>query len=224
MVQDWILVIQDSLTALWEQVLSFLPSLIGAILILIVGLIVASILERISERILYYLRIDSALKKLGAHTYMERANINLNTGHFIGRFVYWFVVIAFVLAASDILGFYALSTFLGAVLFYIPNVIVAALILLVALVAASFVRRLVVASINSAKLHHADGIGTLAWWVIFVFGFLAALQQLGIAETIITAIISGFVAMLALAGGLAFGLGGRDSAKKFLDDLGRGMK
>lgn len=209
---------------LWDQVLAFLPSLIGAILILIVGLIVAAILERIGERIIYYLRIDSALKKLGAHRYLERANINLNAGHFIGKFIYWFVVIAFVLAASDILGFFALSSFLAEVLFYIPNVIIAALILLAALIAANFVRRLVVSAINSTKLHHAEGIGSLVWWVIFIFGFLAALQQLGIAETIITAIVSGFVAMLALAAGLAFGLGGRDHARKFLDDLGKGMK
>lgn len=218
-VQDWVVASQNSLLNLWDQVLSFLPDLLGAIILLIIGLIVASILARIVERIVYFLRIDSALRKLGAEGYFHRANIKLNVGHFLGQFTYWFIVIAFILAASEVLNFFALSSFLRDVLLYIPNVIVAALILLAALVAANFVRRLVVAAINSAKLNHANGVGALSWWVIFVFGFLAALQQLGIAEALITAIISGAVAMLALAGGLAFGLGGKDNAKRFLDNL-----
>lgn len=223
-IQDWSLQIQDSLSTLWGQFLNFIPDLLGAILLLVVGLIIAAIIERVVERLVYILRVDHVLKKLGARPYFDRANVKLNIGHFLGRFTYWFIVLAFILAASEVLNFFALSSFLKDVLLYIPNVIVAALILLAGLVAANFVRRLVVASINGAKLHHAHGIGTLTWWVIFVFGFLAALQQLGIAETIITAVISGFVAMLAIAGGLAFGLGGKEHAKRFLDNIQKDTK
>ncbi|MDP2629573.1 MAG: hypothetical protein Q8P45_02630 [Candidatus Harrisonbacteria bacterium] len=223
-IEEWAVVVQNSLADLWENFLSFLPDLVGAIIILIIGLIVASILEKIAERIIYYLRLDAALRSMGVDAYFSRANMNLNVGHFIGKFVYWFVVIAFILAASDTLGFFALSSFLSDVLFYIPNVIIAILIMLAALVAANFLRRLVVASVKGANLNHAHALGTLTWWIVTIFGFLAALHQLGIAETIVTAIVTGFVAMLALAGGLAFGLGGRDKAQGFLDGLNKEMK
>jgi len=222
-VENWLGVVQGSLQGLWGQFLSFLPNLLGAIIILIVGLIVAAILDKIVERIIYYIRLDDALRKMGVESYFQRANMKLNVGHFVGKFVYWFVVIAFILAASDTLGFFALSAFLSDVLFYIPNVIIAVLILLAALVAANFLKRLIVASVRSANLNHASSLGTLTWWIIAVFGFLAALNQLKIGEALITAIVSGFVAMLAIAGGLAFGLGGKEQAGKFLANLNKEM-
>jgi hypothetical protein len=218
-VKDWVDVLAGSLQSLWTTVLGFLPALIGAIVILIVGAIVASILERVVERIIHYLKIDQLLKKLGVEGYFARANIKLNTGHFLGRAVYWFLIVAFVLAASDILRFFTLSAFLRDVLNFIPDIIVAALILLATLVFAHFVRGLVKTSAMGAKLHSAQGIATVTWWVVFVFGFLTALLQIGVAVSVINTIITGLIAMLALAGGLAFGLGGREAASEFIRKL-----
>jgi len=213
-----------SLQALWATVLSFLPNLIGAIVVLIVGLVVAAVLERLVERVVYYLKLDMVLRRAGVEPYFERANIKLNLGHFIGKVVYWFILIVFLVAASDILHFAAFSFFLRDTLIpFIPNVLVAVLIVLASLVAANFLRRLVVASINSARMHHAKGLGTLTWWVVFVFGFLTALLQVGVAVGIINTLITGIIAMLALAGGLAFGLGGKERAGRFLDKLSSDM-
>lgn len=219
LVRDWVDVLAGSLQGLWDTVLAFLPSLIGAIIILIVGAIVASILERVVERVIHYLKIDELLRRLGVEQYFQRANIKLNTGHFLGRIVYWFLVIAFVLAASDIMRFFTLSAFLRDVLNFIPDIIVAALILLATLVVAHFLRELVKASAMGAKLHAAQAIGTITWWVVFVFGFLTALLQIGVAVSVINTIITGLIAMVALAGGLAFGLGGRDLAADLLKKL-----
>ena len=121
------------------------------------------------------------------------------------------------MASSDILGFIALSDFIGDVLFYIPNVLVAALILIATLVAANFVRGLVSASVMGVRLHRGKFLGSLVWWVVFVFGLLVALSQLGVATNIIETVIAGVIAMLALAGGLAFGLGGKDVAASLLE-------
>lgn len=223
MLQNWIDVVVSSLTNLWAQFLGFLPALIGALVIFIVGLIVASVLERIAERIIYYLKIDSLLRKLGVQVYFDRANVQLNVGHFIGRVIYWFIAIAFLLAASDILGFSSLSSFLQTVLNYIPQVLVGILIVLATLVAANFLKRLVTVSVSGAHLRHAKGLGALTWWVVFIFGFLTALTQVGVAAGIINTVITGFIAMLAIAGGLAFGLGGRDRAGRFLNWLSEEM-
>jgi hypothetical protein len=218
-VQTWTNVVVASLQNVWLQVASFLPNLIGAVIVLIIGLIVAAGLGALVEKIFEALRLDTFLEKLGLKPYFDRANLKVRAAYFLGRLVYWFIAIVFLLAVSDSLGLYALSSFLGAVLGYLPNVIAAVLILLASVVLGNFTRRVVMASVMSAKLHAAHFLGTLTWWAIVVFGFLAALTQLNIAVTIIQSLVTGFIAMLALAGGLAFGLGGKDYANHLLSRL-----
>lgn len=215
-IQTWVDTLARSLQTLWDRVLGFLPDLIGALLVIIIGAIVATGLEKLVERIVYYMKLDSLLRQLGVEAYLDRAHVNLNAGHFLGKIVYWFFILVFFLAASDILGFTALSGFLTDVLNYIPNVIVASLILLVALALAHFLRGVIRASVMGARLHAGKTLGTIAWWGVTVFGFLAALVQLGVAVQIINTLITGLVAMLALAGGLAFGLGGKEQASDWL--------
>jgi hypothetical protein len=209
----------SSLQALWQVVVQALPAIIGAVVVLVIGLIVAAVLERLVERLVYYLKVDALLRKLGVEMYLERAGLDLNAGHFIGRVFYWFVLIGFFLAASDILGFAALSGFLSDVLLYIPNVVIASLIVLVALVAANFLRGLAVASVMGARLHAAKFLGAVTWWVVMIFGFLTAAVQLNIAVSVINTVITGLIAMFALAGGLAFGLGGREAASRWISRL-----
>ena len=217
--KNWVDVLVRSLQNLWVLVVSFLPSLIGALILIIIGLIIAAVLERIAERVIYYLKLDSVLRRVGVEAYLERAHLELNVGHFLGKIVYWFIALAFVLAASDVLGFNTLSGYISTVLQYIPSVLVAVLIMLATLVVANFLRGLVRASVLSARLHAAKALGTVTWWAIVIFGLLTALLQLGVAVTIINTVITGLIAMLALAGGLAFGLGGRDYAEHLIGRL-----
>ncbi|MBI2888498.1 MAG: hypothetical protein HYY10_01095 [Candidatus Liptonbacteria bacterium] len=218
-VQDWTNIVVESLQNLWLGVANFIPTLIGALVVLIVGTIVAFGVGTAVEKIFEALKLDSFLSKLGVGHYFERANLKLRASYFLGRLVYWFVVVAFLLAASDILGLNALSGFLQDVLGYLPNVILAVLIMLAAAVVANFVRHVVRASVMGVRLHAGRFLGTLSWWSIIVFGFLTALVQLNVAVSIINSIVTGFIAMLALAGGLAFGLGGRDYAAYLVNKL-----
>ncbi len=224
-VQSWVDVLAASLQNLWGTFIGFIPSLVGALVILIVGLIVASVVERVVERIIYHLRLDALLRKLGLEEYLTRANMKLNSGHFLGKIAYWFLVLAFLLAAFDILQFFALSGFVKDILNYIPSIVVAALIMVATLIFANFLRNLVRASVMSARLHAVKALGALTWWAIVIFGFLTALLQLGVAVSIVNTLITGLIAMLALAGGLAFGLGGKDIAadlvRKLRDEMGR---
>ncbi len=219
MIQTWSDVVVGSFAMLWAGFLDFVPKLIGALIVLIIGLIVAAGLDALVEKVFETVRLDAFLEKIGLRPVFERAGLKLRGAYFLGRLVYWFVVLGFLLAISDTLGLYALSGFLTSVVDYIPNVIAAVLILLASLVLGHFLRRVVTASVLSAKLHAAHFLGTLVWWVVVVFGFLAALAQLNIAAQIVQTIVTGFIAMLALAGGLAFGLGGRDYAHHLLEKL-----
>ncbi len=219
LIQSWTDVLVSSLQNLWITVLGFLPALLGALLIFIVGLIVAAGLGSLVEKIVAALRLDALLRKMGMEEYTRRANIELNSGHFIGQIVYWFLVLAFLLAASDILGFYALSGFLRDVLLYVPNLVIAVLIMVAAFVAANILKGLVKASVMAAKLHATRFLGGAIWWVVIVFGGLTALYQLGVATSIINTLITGLIAMIALAGGLAFGLGGKDYAAHIMKKI-----
>jgi hypothetical protein len=217
--QSWTDVVAGSLQNLWYGFVNFVPNLIGALVVLIVGLIVAAGLGLLVEKVFEAVHLDKFLEKLGIKPYFERADLKLRVSYFLGRLVYWFIVLAFLLAVADSLGLYALSGFLTNILAYLPNVIAAVLIMLAAVVVASFLRRAVVASVMSAKLAAPHFLGALTWWTVVVFGFLTALTQLNIAAAIIQTVITGFIAMLALAGGLAFGLGGKDYAHHLLDKL-----
>lgn len=218
--QNWTEVVLASLQRVWVGVAGVVPSLIGALVIIIVGLIVAYVLGTlVVQKILEALKLDVLLQKLGLSSHFERGGLQLKGARFVGQIVYWFVTVAFLLAASDVLGLFAFSSFLKDVLLYIPNVVMAVLIMLAAVVVANFVRKLASASVMSAKLHAANFLGSLAWWAITVFGLLTALVELNVATAVINTVITGFVAMLALAGGLAFGLGGKDYAASLISRL-----
>jgi len=218
-VQTWTNVVAGSLQGLWYGFAAFVPRLIGAIIVLVIGLIVSAGLGALVEKVLDAIKLDAFLRKIGLAPFFERAGMRLRAAYFFGRLIYWFVVVAFLLAVSDSLGLFALSQFLQSVLMYLPNVIAAVLVMLAAVVVANFLRRLVSASVMSAQLHAAHFLGSLTWWAIVVFGFLTALVQLNIAASIIQSLITGFIAMLALAGGLAFGLGGREYAAYLVNKL-----
>lgn len=218
-VQDWVTVIVNSLQNVWVGAIGVLDEIVGALIVLIIGLIVASGIGKLVEKVVGLIKLDTLLKSLGVETYFERAGITINSGKFFGKLVYWFLVIVFLLAASDILGFATLSQFLKDVLLYIPNIAVAVLIMLAAIVLGNFLRDLVKSSVKSTRLKGYRFLSSLTWWAVVVFGFLAAVSQLGVAQEIITTLVGGFIAMLAIAGGIAFGLGGKDYAGYLISRL-----
>lgn len=192
-------------------VAAYIPRLVAAIVIFLIGWLVAVLIGKAVDQIIKALRVDSALERLDVHKALDRAGMRLNSGAFIGGLVKWFLIVVFLLAAINILNLGDVSAFLKQVLLYIPHVVVAALILVIAGLVAQTVERTARASVEAAGLR-GGLVGVVARWSIWVFAIVAALLQLGIAETLIQTLVTGLVAMLALAGGLAFGLGGKDAA------------
>ena len=217
--QSWTDVVVGSLQNLWWGFIGFVPNIIAAFVVLVIGLIVAAGLAALVEKILESIKLDSFLAKIGLEPVFERAGLKIRAAYFFSKFVYWFIVIAFLATIANSLGLYPLSGFFVSIWNYLPNVIEAVLIMLGSLVLAHFLRRVVTASVMAAKLHSGPFLGTVTWWAIAVFGFLTALAQLNVATVIIQTIVTGFIAMLALAGGLAFGLGGKDYAAHLLNKL-----
>lgn len=215
----WTESIAHAFSNAWMLIANFVPSLIAAIIVLLIGLFIASLLRSLVERVISAIKLDALLKKIGIADFAHRGGFSLNSGVFIGGVVYWFFVVVLVLAASDILGLWGLSSFLSQVLLFVPNIIVAAFIVLIAIVAGNFLRSLVRSSVKGAQLHAAHFLGTLVWWVTVVFGVLAALLQLGVATQIVEALITGAIAMISIAGGIAFGLGGKEYAADLLKKL-----
>lgn len=217
-------VVRTSLVTLWSAVAGFLPRFVAAVVVFLVGWLVAVLIGKLAYHVVRVLQVDKALENINFKGTWERSGFKLNSPLFFYELVKWFFVIVFLMAAANILGLVEVSEFLGTVVLYIPNVIVAAVVLLIGILVAKFLEGLVVASVRAAELVSASFLGALTRWSIVIFSLLVALAQLGIAEDIIRIIVVGIVAAVSLAIGLAFGLGGQDAASAFLTNLRKRIK
>ena len=214
-------IVRNSLMTLWGGVALFLPQFIAAIVVFLVGWLIAELLGKLAYHVVKILHVDNALGKVGFRQAWERSGFKLDTPVLFYELVKWFFVVVFLMAATNILGLIQVSEFLRTVVFYLPNVIVAMVILLIGILVAKFSEGLVKASVKAAGLMSANFLGALTKWAVFVFSLLIALAQLKVADDIIKIVITGLIAASALAMGLAFGLGGVKHAEQMIGDLRR---
>lgn len=216
----WADVLSQSFQNLFYGLVAFIPNLVVAIVIFIVGWLVGVGLGRVVAQIINSLRVDHALRATGLEQLLSRAGFELNTGKFLGFLVKWFFIIVFLVAALDVLKLATVNLFISeVVLGYLPQVIVAVLILLVAAVVAEAVERVVVGSAKAASLRGAGFLGKVARYSIWIFALLAALAQLNVATAFVQTLFTGVVIAVSLGLGLAFGLGGQASAARYLEHL-----
>ena len=209
-------IIRESLLRLWGNVASFVPSLVAAVIVFLIGWLIAAILGKAAFHIVKALQINRALEGLGFKAALERGGMRLDAPKFFDELVKWFFIIVFLMAATDIVGLAQVTEFLRTVVLYLPNVIVAAFVVLIGVLLARLIEHSVRVSVKAAKLASANFLALLARWSVLIFSFLIALDQLKVAPEIIRIFVTGVVAMVAIAGGLAFGLGGRDLAEGWL--------
>lgn len=219
LLQSWTEVTVNSFQSLWGGLIGCLPNILGALIVFLVGWAIAVGLQKLVTQILRALRIDPVLEKIGTHKFFEKGGIKMDFAGWVGIFTKWFLILVFLLAATDILQLTDVSIFLRSVLSYIPNVIVAVVVLAVAFWLANILRKIIQASVAASNIKAASFLGALTYWSVLIFGLFAALVQLGIAFALLQTLITGLIAMLALAGGLAFGLGGKEQASNFLDKI-----
>ena len=220
----WGEVFNASLQDLWWGLVQFAPKFVIAIVFFIVGWVLGSLIAKALEQVFAALKIDNLFKSIGADDFFKKAGMTLNTGYFIGQVVKWFVIVVFLLPSLNLVGLTDISAFLQySVLGFLPRVIVAAFILIIATVLSEALSKTVVASAKSMNLTSANMLGAVTKYVIWVFAFIIALGQLGVAEYYMSVLFTGVIAMLALGGALAFGLGGKEHAGRFISKVGEEM-
>ena len=210
-ITDWGDAVFLSLSNALNTFLAAIPLVIGALLILIIGWIIASVLGRLTTEVLRRARVDRLYAEHARDVYGDRAG-SLQPSVVAGEVVKWLVRLVFLVAAANVLGLTQVSELLNDVLLWIPNLIVAAIILLVAPILARFVRGAIQVGAGELGFTNAPFLGRVAEIAIIAFAVIIAINQLGIAANLVNTLFIGLVAAVSLAFGLAFGLGGRDVA------------
>jgi hypothetical protein len=218
--ETWGNVLGQSFQDIWLGVANFIPNLIVAIVIFVVGWLIAALLGKVVSQIIRSIKLDTALRSAGFETVVNRAGFTLDSGVFIGDLVKWFIVVVFLVASFDVLGLSQVNAFLQeVVLMYLPRVIVAVLVLLLAVVIADTMQRFVTGAARAAHMKSANFLGSVTRWSIWIFAVLTALAQLNVAVQFINTLFTGVIVALSLGFGLAFGLGGQDAAGRFIDRI-----
>ncbi len=195
----------------------FVPRFLTGLIVLLIGLIIASLVRQILLQVFKFARIESWLEKYGVPETKTKEGVSWTV--FMAELARWFVIILFLVPTADIWGLGQFVVILNNLLAFLPNVLVAVLLLLVGFVAARLVHDLLLASIHGISRESAKTVAVVGRYSVLIFAGLIVLNQLGIASDLIRILFGGIVAMVALAGGLAFGLGGKDAAKEILARL-----
>lgn len=215
----WGDVFNTSLQNLWFGFVQFTPKLVIAIVFFVIGWVLGSLIAKAIEQVFGSLKIDSLFASLGAENFLKKAGVSLNTGYFVGQVVRWFVIIVFLLPSLNLVGLTEVSGFLSTtVLGFLPQVIIAALVLVIAAVVSEGLSKAVYTAGRAMNLKAANMLATVAKYAVWVFAFIVALGKLGLGDYM-NILFTGIVAMLALAGALAFGLGGKEHAARFLSKI-----
>jgi len=199
---------------------AFFPNFLIGIVLLIIGVIIASIVKRLLIELFNVLRIEDYLKRYG----IPEAKKDFTWTNILAEIARWFVIILFLIPTADIWGLPQVTVVLNTFLLYLPNVFAAAIMGLVGLVFARLAGEVVLASTRTLSPDASRTIASITRMAITIFVLLAVLNQLGVAQDLVRILFTGVVAMIALAGGIAFGLGGRDAAKDAIEQARKKLK
>ncbi len=198
----------------------FIPKFLAGLVILLIGIVIASILKRVVVEVFRALKVEAFLRKYGVPEMKEE----FTWTNVLSEIVRWFVIVVFLIPTAEIWGLSRITSVLNEFLLYLPNVFVAAVIALVGFVFARLTHDVILVSAKGVEPETAATIASVARWAVNVFVVLAVLSQLGVASDLIRILFTGFVAMLAVAGGIAFGLGGQGAAKDAVEGLRKKLK
>ncbi len=218
----WGDVFNSSLQELWWGFIQFAPRLIVAIILFVVGWVLGSLIAKAFEQVVGALKVDKLFESVGASETFQKAGMKINTGYFIGQVMKWFVLILFLLPSLSLVGLDSVGSFLkDDVLAFLPRVIVAAFVLIIATFVSDALSRALKAGAKSMNVRSANMLGTVAKYAVWVFAFIIALEQLGVDSAYMQILFSGIIAMFAIAGAIAFGIGGKDTAARFIEKVAR---
>ena len=215
---EWDYLVVEPIRAMLNKFGSFIPTLVGALLILIIGWIVAKILRELSHKLLDAIRFETIAKKAGITDILDEGGIKVSASELISRLIYWLVMVVVLVMTINALGLTVASQLLERLTSYIPKVISALFVLVIGMFLANVISAIVRTTANNAKLPKPDLLSSLCRWAILVFTFMVFLDELGIAMILVSVTFNIFFGAVCLALALSFGLGGKEVAQKYLHD------
>jgi len=199
---------------------NFIPKFVLGLIVILLGIILASILKQVVLGILKVFKVEALLKRYG----VPEARGDLTWVNILSEIVRWFVILVFLVPTADIWGLPRVGVLLNEFLLYLPNVLVAAIIALIGFVLARLAHDVILASAKGLSAEASNTIASVTRWAIIIFVILVVLNQLGVATDLIRILFIGFVAMVAISGGIAFGLGGQGVARDILESIRSRLK
>ena len=196
----------------------FLPNLLGALLIFFFGLILAKWGRALVVKVLGVLKLDGLIKKIGFSQFLSKADIKVKAEVFLGEIVRWLIIIVFFIASVNILGLTTVSSVLGGLLGYIPRIVSAVLILTIGVLLAGVIEGFIKGAVNQVDPKTSRLLSKVASYLVVIVSTLAAVNELGIAQSLINTLFIGVIATLTLGIGLAIGLGAKELVSRVLMD------
>ena len=216
-VTDWGDAVLVSATDALRNFLGFLPQLVGAILVLVIGWIIAGLVATLIQRILERVGFERAAESTGIADFVKRSGSDWTVSRVVAEIVKWFIRLIALQAAASILGMEQVSQIINSILLWLPNLVVALAIIVIGALLARFVSGIVRGATSEMGFGNPDLIASIARYAIIVFAVIAAVDQLGIAENVVITLFQGLVIAVAAAFAIAFGLGGQQTAARITE-------
>jgi len=216
---EWENLIVEPIRQMLTKIMAYLPTLLGALIILIIGWLVAKAIKGIIDGLLKVVRFDTLADKAGISHVLEKGDVKISAREVVSRLVYWLVMIMVLVMTVDALGLPKASDILTSLFAYVPKVIAALLVLVVAMFLASFVSGIVHTAASNANMPRPELFAGVSRWAIVIFAATIALVELGIASFLVTTTFNIILGGIVLALAIAFGLGSKDAVSKYIEEL-----
>jgi len=217
-------VVVDPVKAMSIKIWSYVPAIAGAIVILVVGWLIAKVIEALIARILKAVKLDAASEKAGIANVLAKGDIKQTLSELVGAIVYWLIILIVIATTLDALNLKIASALLTRVVGYVPNIIAAVFILILGAFVANFVGTIVRTAGNNAGIKNTKMLSQIAQTILMIFAVIIAIEQLQIATTLLILSVNIVLVSIGLGIAIAFGLGCKDIAGKFMQDTINGMK
>jgi len=215
---------QNIFDAFYQELAVRSADMLWALAILIFGWIIAGRIKKLTINFLEKLRLNQMLKSLGWESFFDRFDAKMNVPKFFGIIIEIYFFLLFLIISLDVLKLGTISTLIGGIVGYYPNIFIALVIFIFAVFVADFSKKIVVGSLEKEKITYSNFLGDIFSSATWVLAALAILYQLQIVQTLILTLFIGVIALIVIALGLAFGLGGKEMATKILEDIEKKVK
>ncbi|MFF7708410.1 mechanosensitive ion channel domain-containing protein [Pseudomonas sp. NPDC007930] len=212
----WTQSLVTAMTALWTKIAQFIPNLLAALVVILLGFVVAKLLDALLSRLLAKVGLDRLMAGTGLTKLMSRGGIRVPISALVGKIVYWFVLLVFLVSAAESLGMTRVSATLDVLALYLPKVFGGALVLLVGVLLAQLVNGIVRGAAEGVGLDYSASLGRIAQWLVIIISISVAISQLEIKTDLLNHVIVIVLVTIGLAVALALGLGSRDLAGQII--------